>query len=170
MILLLEYNENDPDLNEMDNSLVSFSNQTQSTKRLPLLVDFFIPPTNLVGFIDDLKILEKSLGMELALYGSYTTNNYSLRPKFNIEDPDFNKKAISFIRAGAYVIKRRNGELAGGAPEGRIKALITNDEMMADQMALYAGIKNIFDKYEILNPGVKLGADATYTVRHFRKS
>lgn len=168
--LLIEYNENDPDLNELDNSLVSFANQTQSTKRLPLLVDFFIPPTNLVGFIEDLKILEKSLGMELALYGSYTTNNYSLRPKFNIEDPDFNKKAISFIRAGAYVIKRRNGELAGGAPEGRVKALITNDEMMADQMALYVGIKNIFDKYEIMNPGVKLGTDATYTVRHFRKS
>ncbi len=166
--ILFESSRNKADLDELDNSLVSFLNQTRSGERAPLITDFSIPATNLVGFMQDLKILEKSLKLELALYGSYAANNYSLRPKIDFEEENANRKALTFMRAGAYVIGRRGGDLAGGTPEGRLKAIITNDNMPPDRMELYTGIKGIFDKYDILNPGVKLGADATYTIKHFR--
>lgn len=167
--LILESNKNKTELDELSNSLVSFLNQARNGERVPLMVDFSVPTAGLAGFIDDIQVLEKNLGLELALYGSYAANCYSLRPKFNVAEKDFNKRATTFVRTGAYIIKRRGGDLAGAGAEGRIKALITNDEMPADRMALYAGIKGAFDKYEILNPGAKLGADAAYTVRHFRK-
>lgn len=167
--LLIESNKNSVALDELDNSLVSFLNQTRSGERVPLVTDFAIPADKLAGFVEDLKVLEKSLGLELALYGSYAANNYSLRPKFDIEAEGFNKKALALLRASAYVIKRSGGDLAGGTPEGRLKAIVTNDDLPADRMALYAGIKGAFDKYEVLNPGAKLGADTAYTVKHFRK-
>ena len=104
----------------------------------------------------------------MALFGSYSTSNYSLRPKFNLTDKDFNKKAVAFLRSGAYVINRQGGSLTGGSPEGRVKAIVTNAEMLESERNLYLAIKAIFDRYDSMNPNVKLGANARFTITHFR--
>ena len=74
------------------------------------------------------------------------------------------------MRAGAYVIDRQGGKLAGGTPEGRLKAVVTNNEMSDAKKNLYTGIKKIFDANEIFNPDVKLGANSKFTLTHFRDS
>ena len=112
--------------------------------------------------------MEDSLQLDIALFGSYSTSNYSIRPKFNLEDPDFPKKAVAFLRASHYIIQRQGGSLTGGTPEGRVKALVTNDNMPEFEKNLYIDIKNMFDKYSIMNPAIKLGADTRYTLNHFR--
>ena len=155
-------------LDEFENSLVSFLNQSKNGERVPLLTNFYVPEKNLGGFLSDIKILENSLKLELAVYGSYATNNYNIRPKFDVSDPEFNKKAVTFLRTGAFIINRQGGSPTGGAPEGRVKAIVTNTEIPEEQVELYTEIKNIFDKYNIMNPGVKLGADTRFTLRHFR--
>ena len=166
--LIIESDKTRKLIDEFENSLVSFLNQIKIGEHIPLVIDFYLPPANLSSFLNDMKVIEKSLKLDLALYGSYSSSNYSLRPKFNIEDEDFKKKAITFLRAGAFVIERQKGSITGGLPEGRIKALVTNSSMPDSEKNLYLEIKNIFDKYEILNPGVKLGADSRNTLRHFR--
>ena len=72
------------------------------------------------------------------------------------------------MKAGAYIINRQGGELAGGTPEGRLKAVVTNAEMSDSEQKLYTNIKDIFDKNGILNPEVKLGASSKFTLTHFR--
>ena len=109
-----------------------------------------------------------ALNLDLALFGSYMTDNYSLRPRFNLEDKDFNKKAATFLRAGAYIINRQGGKLAGGVPEGRLKAVVTNTEIKEAEKDLYEEIKKIFDQNNILSPDVKLGANSKFTLTHFR--
>ena len=166
--LIIESDKTRKSLNEFDNSLASFLNQIRVGERVPIVTDFYIPPENLVSFINDLTVMEKSLGLELALFGSYLNNNYSLRPKFDLETADFTKKAVAFLRASNFVIQRQGGSIAGGKPEGRIKAMVTNDAMPEFEKNLYTDIKNIFDEYGIMNPSVKLGTDARYTLDHFR--
>jgi FAD/FMN-containing dehydrogenase len=157
-------------LSEFENTIEIFLAQVRSGERVPVVTDFYIPDENLGHFMNDLTVLENNLKLELALYGSYATGIYHLRPKFRLEDEDFNRKVLMLLRAGAFVIKRQDGVLAGGMPEGRLKALITNNELGKEEKKLYDEIKNMFDRYEIMNPGVKLGADAKFTVRHFRNS
>ena len=72
------------------------------------------------------------------------------------------------MRVSAYIINRQVGVVTGALPEGRIKALVVDGEMPEAEKALYAAIKNIFDRQGILNPGVKTDVDARFTVRHFR--
>ena len=60
--------------------------------------------------------------------------------------------------------------MAGGSPEGRLKAVAINAEMSDAKQKLYSDIKNIFDKNGILNPDVKLGANSKFTLTHFRNS
>ncbi|MBQ3413492.1 FAD-binding oxidoreductase [Candidatus Saccharibacteria bacterium] len=166
--LIIESPKTEHALNEFENSLISFLNHTHSGERVPLLTDFYLPARNLESFMNDMRILEKSLKLDLALFGSYSTSNYSLRPKFNLTDKDFNKKAVAFLRSGAYVINRQGGSLTGGSPEGRVKAIVTNAEMLESERNLYLAIKAIFDRYDIMNPNVKLGANARFTITHFR--
>ena len=137
---------------------------------MPILTDFYLPSWNVSSFVSDLKVLGKKLELDLELFGSFTTSVYSLRPKFNLEDEDFNKKATTFLKAGAYIIDRQSGEIAGGTPEGRLKAVITNDVMPEPERNLYTEIKKIFDPNNILNPDIKLGAASKFTLTHFRDS
>ena len=73
-----------------------------------------------------------------------------------------------FLRAGAYIISRQGGELTSGAPEGRLKAVVTSTTLLEPEIKLYNEIKQLFDQNNILNPNVKLGADSKYTLTHFR--
>ena len=155
-------------LDEFENSLVSFLNSARTGERVPILTDFYIPAGNLSAFVEDLKILERSLRTELPLFGSYSTSNYSIRPRFKPEDGSLARNAIALLRSGSFVIKRSNGSITGGTPEGRVKALVTNTELSAAEKELYSSIKKIFDTKDIMNPTVKLGADSRSTIAHFR--
>ena len=113
--------------------------------------------------------MEKKLGLKLSLFGSYNSSIYSLRPKLKPNEPDYNKKFATFLRAGAYVINRQEGILTGGAPEGRVKAIVTNAEMLDSKKTFYSEIKKIFDQNNILNPDVKMGANSKFTLTHLRE-
>jgi len=165
---IFEAPENTITLNEFENSLANYLSYVKNGERVPILTNFYLPEYNIEGFLKDLAILGKKLDLDLSLYGSYAAKNYSLRPKFDLENPEFRKKATTFLRAGAYVISRQGGKLAGGTPEGRLKAVVTNDEMPEPEKELYQEIKKIFDANEILNPDVKLGATSKFTLTHFR--
>ena len=166
--LIVESRKNEITLNEFKNVLESFLNQTKDGERVPVLTNFYLPARNLANFIEDMKVIEQKMNLELDLYGSYSSSTYSLRPKFNPEDEDFNKKIITFLRTGAFIVNRQGGALTGGAPEGRLKAAALDGELGKGEEQMYLEIKGIFDRYDILNPGVKLDVDLRYILRHFR--
>lgn len=166
--LLLDVPENTLALNELENSLTTYLNRPKDGERVPILTDFYLPGINLTNFVKDLAVLSDKLGLELELFGSYSSEIYSLRPKFDFSEEGFNKKIATFLRAGAYVISRQGGSLAGGTPEGRLKAVVTNSEILDSEKGLYEEIKNIFDPNRILNPDVKLGASSKFTLTHLR--
>lgn len=168
--ILIDTNRTMVAIDELENSLTSFIYYARDGERVPILTDFYVPADNLCEFMEDLKVIEEKLDLDLALYGSYLNSIYSLRPKFNIEDEDFNKKATAFLRAGAYVIERSKGAVVAGGPEGRIKSIVTNTKMSEAENNLYEQIKNLFDKYNVVSPDIKIGTDARFTMRHFRSS
>ena len=157
-----------PTLNEFENSLWNYLSYVKDGERVPILTNFYLPRANLKNFLNDLKVLEEKLDLKMEIFGSLDTSIYSLRPKFDLEAEDYNKKATMFLRAGAYIIDRQGGVLAGGAPEGRMKAVVTNTTMLKPEIGVYTKIKEIFDQNGILNPDVKLGANSKFTLTHFR--
>lgn len=165
---LLESPETQTTLNEFENLLAVYLNTSKGSERVPVLTDFYLPANNLEDFLKDLKILEQKLDLDLALYGSYTTSIYSLRPKFKLDEKNYAKKVATFLRAGAYIIDRQDGKLAGGSPEGRLKAVVTNTDMRESERSIYTRIKEIFDRNNVLNPDIKIGASSKYTLTHFR--
>ena len=168
--LILDTPENQLALNEFDNSLPCYLNQVRNGERLPILTDFYIPSINLANFVKDLQVLSDKLELDLRLFGSYSTGIYSLRPKFDLKEENFARRVATFLRAGAYVINRQNGCLTGGRPEGRLKAVVTNAEIMDSHRKVFEEIKKIFDPNNILNPDVKLGANSRFTLTHLKNT
>ncbi|MBR3230525.1 FAD-binding oxidoreductase [Candidatus Saccharibacteria bacterium] len=168
--LIFDTPENQTMLDEFENSLVNYLGSVKNGERVPILTDFYLPTYNIKNFLEDLKVLAEKLELDLAFFGSLASSIYSLRPKFNLEDENFNRKATAFLKAGTYIINRQGGSLTGGTPEGRLKAVVTNAEMSDAEIDLYTKIKTIFDKNEILNPEVKLGANSKFTLTHFRNT
>lgn len=167
---IFETPTNTATMNELENALANYLKSTRNGERVPILTDFYLPDWNIANFLNDIKILEQKLGLKLEIYGSYGAANYSMRPKFDLEDPEFNKKATTFLKAGAYIINRQSGQLAGGTPEGRLKAVVTNIDMLEPERELYTQVKKIFDRNNILNPDIKLGASSKFTLTHFRNT
>ena len=166
--IFVENLKNHTSFDEVENSLTSFLYHDSKGERVPLLTDFYVPAKNLSGLIEDFAVLKEKTGLNLAFYGSYLDSNYSVRPKFDIADESFSKKATAFLRAGSFIIKRQNGFVTGGSPEGRVKAIVTNSELSTAEKNMYLEIKSIFDRYGVIGPDIKLGADNRFTVRHFR--
>lgn len=167
---IIESPDNKVILNEFENSLETYLAHTRHGERVPVLTDFYLPAENIDAFMQDLQILQDKLKLDLALYGSYMTGIYNLRPGFKLDDEELNKKIATFLRAGAYVVHRQGGELAGGTPEGRLKAVVTNSELTEPEKSLYEEIKRIFDINNVLGSDIKLGASSKFTLTHFRNN
>ncbi len=167
---IVETDKNKTNLDEFENSLVNYLSNIRGGERVPILTDFYLPDWNVATFLKDIEVLSQKLELDLEIFGSYSASNYSLRPKFNLEDEDFNKKATAFLKAGAYIIERQSGELTGGTPEGRLKAVVSNVDMLETERKLYSEIKKIFDQNNIMNPDIKLGATSKFTLTHFRNT
>ena len=157
-----------PTLNEFENSLTNYLGYVKNGERVPILTDFYLPKHNLGIFLKDIKLIEERLNLKMEIFGSLSSSIFSLRPKFDLSDKDFNKKATTFLRAGAFIINREGGKLAGGVPEGRLKAVVTNTTMLEPEKKLYSDIKKLFDHNNILNPDIKLNANSKFTLTHFR--
>lgn len=168
--LIVENHENHTLFQEFNNIFSSYLSVTSAGERVPLLSDFSLPVQNLPDFLKDIQVLEQKTKLDLPIYGSYLNENFSIRPLFDLSAPDFNKKALTLLKVGAYIIDRRNGLICGNSPEGRVKALITNPSLSDEEKALYGEIKNIFDENGILSPTSKIGADARSVVRYIRTS
>lgn len=167
---IYESSKNSAMLDEFENALAAYISAPRNSERVPLLTDFYLPIHCLDNFVTDLAELEEKTGLELPLFGSTATSIYSLRPEFKLDDENFSKKATALLRAGAAVVERQGGNFTGGTPEGRLKAAVTNATMDPEHRAIYEEIKQIFDPRGILNPDVKLGADAKFTFSHLRTS
>ena len=166
--LITEDAENGSIFDEYENAILNYLNLPKNGEHVPLLTDFYLPNENLLAFLTDLGTLEQRLKVDLPLFGSYANANYNLRPTLNPAALDFGEKALTLLKAGAFVINRQGGSLVGGTPEGRVKAIVVNGDIDPARKDFYLKIKDIFDPNHILAPDIKLGANKDFTVRHFR--
>ncbi len=155
-------------LDEFENALAPYLVTVKNKERIPVLTDFYMPPQTLGALLTELTDLERKTGLDLALYGSPTTSIYHVRPRFRLDDDNFGKKVTAFLKTGASVITKHGGSFIAGSPEGRLRAVVANATLDPDQRIVYQEVKRIFDPHNILNPDVKLGADAKFTLSHLR--
>lgn len=169
-IIVIETPENSSDFEEFDSAMLSYLNDGLDGERTPVADDIYIPHHKLEDFFAGLKTLEMTLDINLPIFGSYATSNYSVRPEIDCSSMDGRRQIITFLRQYSRLVQDCEGSMTGGSPEGQVKTLSVAQAFTDDERELYNAIKDAFDPHHILNPNVKMGADLKNTIRHLRTS
>ncbi len=167
---ILETEENTTDFQKLESAIRSFLNEDIRGERTPLVDDFYIPSDRLANFLTDLKTMEKTYEQEFPVFGSFSTSNYSIRPDVQLNTVEGRQFVLKFIREFDHLVREHGGSITGGSPEGRTKALATNEHYSEEEREIYQNVKEIFDPKGIFSPNNKLGANETDVVQHIRTS
>lgn len=167
---VMETDDNTTDFERLKSAILSYLNDDVRGERVPFVDDFYVPPDHLANFLTDLRELEKAEGQEMPVFGSYSTNNYNIRPDVQLNTVEGRQFILQFLKTFNSLLKEHDGAITGGAPEGRLKATVTNADLLDEEVELYQKIKELFDPNQIFNPEVKLGATSNAVVRHIRTS
>ncbi len=156
---------NHADFESIRTAIVSYLNDSGYLARVPICDDVYIPNSSFAQFCNGLVELERVFHQDLPVYGSFAAGSYSVRPDFDYTDLDGRKQIIDFLRLFSGLVDECRGSVTGNCPEGRVKTLVKDSVIGVGERQLYTAIKEAFDPYNILNPGVKLGAKTRDTIR-----
>lgn len=136
----------------------------------PLVDGAYIPSSRFEDFMSSLEALGKKYDVVLPIYGSVLDSVYNVRPIFQLRKVTDRQKMLKFTDDYAKLVASFSGHLVGMAGEGRTKAFFAHKEFDDDVKELYDSIREIFDPFGIMNPGVKAPSDIKSLVAMMRKN
>lgn len=157
------------DFDLIDSILNNYFNEGIRGERVSLFEDFYVGKEKIKELTEGLKFLGEKFGVELNLFGSYLTNNYSLRPDLKIQSQTAQLKMLRLYKEFADLIYNLGGSLVGARAEGRTKGALVAAKMNAEEKELYKNIKLIFDPNQILGTESKPSEDLKVFVKNLRE-
>jgi FAD/FMN-containing dehydrogenase len=136
-----------------------YLNDTTRGERTAMMDDVYVAPDHLPELADKVKKLADTTGLDLQLFGSLTTGIVNLRPRFELGSVQGRQRMQFLMEKYAKIIESVDGDVTGGAPEGRTKAHLI--ERTEEEMELQQAVKDLFDPKNLLNPSVKLDVPKT---------
>ena len=162
--------ENYGDFVELSSIMSVYLNSLTRAVRAPLVDNTFIPETQLKKYFSGLVELEQKHGISLPVFGSFLSDDYSVRPEIDLTSVTGRQFVLAFLRDYNELVNACDGSLAGGSAEGRLKAVCTNSYLSTELALIYQELKTLFDPNEIFNPNIKLDASLRSVVRQLRTS
>lgn len=155
------------DFSFIDQAMLISLKANKKSEKITLFEDFYLPAKSLPDFLSKLKEIEHTEKIELPLFGSFLTGNYSLRPEIKEEDLD---KADILVLAKklSNIVHAANGSLVGAKAEGQIKGLFIAKNMSESEILFYKKIKSIFDPNGFLGMKNKPNLNPKPTIGHIR--
>lgn len=119
----------------------------------PILDGMYIPMQRFDVFTDGLDALMKHHHVALALYGRPQDELWYVRPLVRMGSVADKQKLLKLAAELSALVRKHGGTPFGAAGDGRIGAALRSN--MSEQYDLFKKLKEIFDPYGTLNPGVK---------------
>lgn len=135
----------------------------------PLLDGAHVPAERLEEFSRTLKTLEAKHHVALPLHLNALTGLLYTRPVLHLHKVGDKQKIFKLLDEYAALVAYHGGYFVAEGGEGRIKARFTDAQLDDDVRVLYEGVKNAFDPYGILNPGVKQVSEVRQLVSQLRR-
>lgn len=125
-------------------------------KSVPL-VDAAVAPDRLKEYLEGLYVLLEANNIKPAVWGHAGDGNLVLQPRLNLGQVGDRQKAFRFMADYHKLVLSLGGTIAATSGEGRLRAPYLESMYGTEIYQLMQKVKNIFDPYGTLNPGVKFG-------------
>lgn len=123
----------------------------------PIIDDAAVPVDRLRALIEGLyKILDAN-GLEPAVWGHAGDGVLHVQPRLNLGQVGDRQRAFRVMEDYHKLVIELGGTISSEVGDGRLRAPYLEAMYGPEQFALLQKIKQIFDPYGILNPGVKFG-------------
>ena len=158
----LEYKEEtEPDaqaglwkIRQASATLLAHSEKEQ--KPIPIIEDGIVPVAKLSEFIQGIYRLFASLKLDVALWGPAGEGNLHVHPFLDLSQLGDRQKAFRLMDEYYTLVTSLGGSSSGQNNDGRIRGPYLTKVYGQEAYVLFQKIKQIFDPYGILNPGVKV--------------
>lgn len=122
-----------------------------------IIDDGAVPVDKLRTFMEGIyKILETN-GLEAALWGHAGDAALQVQPRLNLGQVGDRQRAFRLMDDYHKLVLSLGGSISAGSGDGRLRAPYLEQMYGPEQFALLQKVKQVFDPYGILNPGVKFG-------------
>lgn len=125
-------------------------------KAVPIIEDGIVQPENLQDFINGIYALFKKENLKVALWGHAGEANLHVTPFMNIGQIGDRQKAFRLMDEYYKLVISLGGSTTGEHGDGRLRGPYLEQLYGAAIYGLFNKVKQIFDPYGTLNPGVKM--------------
>lgn len=133
------------------------SHNEAGAKPLPIIEDGVVPQDRLVDFMEGIYRIFESLHLPVAIWGHAGNANLHVRPLLNLSQVGDRQKVFKLLEDYYDLVIRLGGSTTGEHGDGRIRAPYLERLYGSEMYQLFRQVKQIFDPYGTLNPGVKIG-------------
>lgn len=134
----------------------------------PVIDGAYVPFDRFEDFSQAILELAKKYHVDLPLSGRGNDGVWYTRPQLQLRKVGDKQKIFKLLDEYTTLVATHGGYLIGEAAEGRMKASFALKQLDEAEQKLYTDIKEVFDPYGILNPGVKQISQLKDLVPHLR--
>ncbi len=126
------------------------------TKALPIIEDGVVPPDRLAEYIEGIYQIFSRNRLQAAVWGHAGDANLHLQPFLDLSQVGDRQKAFRLMEEYYSLVISLGGSTTGEHGDGRLRGPYLQRLYGEDAYDLFAKVKQIFDPYNTLNPGVKI--------------
>lgn len=125
-------------------------------KALPIIEDGIVPPDQFQKYIEAVYALFKKHHLQVAVWGHAGDGNLHLQPFLDLSQVGDRQKVFKLIDEYYKLVIELGGSTSGEHGDGRLRAPYLEALYGPEVYQVFQKIKQIFDPYGTLNPGVKI--------------
>lgn len=132
------------------------SHSEGNTKALPIIEDGIVPPEKFHQYLAGVYDLFARYNLKAAIWGHAGNANLHMQPFLDLSQIGDRQKVFKIIDEYYSMVIQLGGSTSGEHSDGRLRAPYLSKMYGPKVYGLFQNLKNIFDPYNILNPGVKM--------------
>jgi FAD/FMN-containing dehydrogenase len=129
-----------------------------NTKALPIIEDGIVPPERFREYIEGLYAIFDHAHLQAAVWGHAGDAHLHVQPFLDLSQVGDRQKVFKIMDEYYNLVLDLGGSIAGEHGEGRLRAPYLVKQYGPELYTVYQKLKQIFDPYGTLNPGVKVNA------------
>lgn len=127
-------------------------------RAVPIIGDAAVPVDKLRAYMEGLYSLLKSNNLPLAVWGHAGSGVLHARPRLNLGQVGDRQKVFRIMEEYQRLVMQLGGTISAENGDGRLRTPYLEAMYGSELYALLQKVKQIFDPYGTLNPGVKFGS------------
>jgi len=139
-------------------------------KALPIIDDSVVPPKSLPEFLEKAQQLFAANYLDVPMWGHAGDGNIHMQPFFDLNEVGDRQKLIKIMEEFYQLVISFGGSISGGYNDGRVRGPYLRLQYGEEMYQVFRKVKQIFDPYNTLNPGVKIDVLEKDLLQNMRQS